>query len=187
MKLTPALTLAEDAQWAMPFAALALAAMSSDVSQRPQDCRTLLKELELIDPARLATNQEIAEVVQGISSVTTLCVPEPTLPVIDALCQGTDAGGLQFMDKEPCSSSDVDRCVQREVAPARRVPEPPPPPATLATSIRAAALSAAAALTASGSQKVGAGHSIQPWFVAGLVLLAVLSSFAGYVISVLSR
>ncbi len=183
MKTAPTLALPAEADWAMPFAALALQAMSPDPSDRPQDCRELLAQLELI-ASRMATNQEIAEVVQGISAVATLCVPEPTLPDTDAVCQGPGpADGMKFMDREACSDPQGDNCMQRLAPALRRVPEPVATAAAIEAP-PAAPLPAAAPLV--GWRRWSGGYSGRAWFVAGLLWLAVFGSLAGYVASVLA-
>lgn len=181
-RTVPPLSLPEDADWAMPFAQLALSAMSPDVSQRPQDCRALIGQLELIDLQRLATNQEIAEVVQGLSAVATLCVPEPVLPATDAVCQ-VDGGNLAFMDREPCASPELERCVQPELPASRRVPAPTPQHTAGEPSLAAPPAPAA---THAGSRAL-AGYSTRIWFMIGLPWLALLGLLAGYVASLLSR
>lgn len=181
--IPPPLTLSEDAEWAMPFAQMALSAMSVDVSRRPQDCRALIEQLELIDPLCLANNQEIADVVQGLSAVATLCVPEPILPATDAVCQA-DRSALQFMDREPCSSLDLERCLQPQLPPQKRVPAPSTGVAARSSMPPRAP---SAAPRASGAGKLGAGPSTRVWFAAALLCLALLGSLAGYIASLLSR
>lgn len=181
-RAVPPLSLPEDAGWAMPFAQLALSAMSPDVAQRPQDCRALIAQLELIDLRCLATNQEIAEVVQGLSAVATLCVPEPLLPATDAVCQ-EDRSGLAFMDREPCLGPGVERCMQPQLPPSRRVPEPSPRAPHEAT----VAAPLARAIAQDGSRALGAGYSTRTWFMVGLPWLALLGLLVGYLVSLLSR
>lgn len=180
----PPLSLAEDAEWAMPFAELALSAMSQDVSQRPQDCRALITQLELIDARLLATNQEIAEVVQGLSAVATLCIPEPVLPSTDAVCQA-DKSTLGFMDREPCASPESERCMQPQPPPSRRVPALAPSPRTPSTSLGASPSTPLVALR--GPRAVRSGYSPRLWLMVGLPWLALLGLLAGYVASLLSR
>lgn len=183
-RTVPPLSLPEDAEWALPFAQLALSAMSPDVLQRPQDCRALIAQLELIDARSLATNQEIAEVVQGLSAVATLCIPEPVLPSTDAACQ-TDKSTLGFMDREPCASPELERCMQPQPPPSRRVPAPTPSPRTPSTSLAASTSTPGVALR--GSRAVRAGYSSRIWLMVGLPWLALLGLLAGYVASLLSR
>ncbi|MEO8177611.1 MAG: hypothetical protein ABI895_02155 [Deltaproteobacteria bacterium] len=174
----PPLTLPAGAEWALPLFELAVQAMNLDVSLRPQDCRSILAQLDLIDLTRLASHQEIAEVVQGISSVATLCVPEPTLPSVDAscLCAGAPiAAGPPGV--EACSQLG-DVCVQPP-APASRVlpvlerapaPVAAPPPSNAAIERRTAA-----------------GFSLRAWFCVGLVCLLTLGLLVGYVTSVMAH
>src|SRR6185369_13218358 len=86
-------------------------------------CRSMLAQLELLDLSRLATHQEIAEVVQGISAVATLCDPEPTLPSVDATCQEATAPKAARPLGEACCCSDAgEACVQPPPPPPRVVP-----------------------------------------------------------------
>ncbi|HKO94518.1 MAG TPA: protein kinase, partial [Polyangiaceae bacterium] len=87
LQLAPSLTLPVDGEWALPALELALQAICLDVNARPQDSRSLVARLEALDAKRLASHQEIAEVVQGISAAATLCVAKPALPSPDATCQ----------------------------------------------------------------------------------------------------
>jgi hypothetical protein len=187
LKVVPPLSLPDDAQWAMPFAQLALQAMCPDVSQRPTDCRGLLQELELVDASRLASHHEIAEVVQGISAVATLCVPEPTFPATDASCQtpsGVDA--IQFDAHEACASSS-ETCVQHEPPPPRRVPEHVPTrPALEAVELPVPTLimSLPARRRASEKQRRSRPYSAG-WalFAVGLLGLLVVGSLVGFLAS----
>jgi protein tyrosine kinase len=178
LRLPPPLALAEDADWALPLAELVMLAMSVDPSQRPPDCRSLLAALEAAS-MRLASPLEIAEVVQGISSVDTLCVPEPTLPEVDASCQTSDQ--LGFMDREPCSAL-TECCAQRQAQSARRIVEAPP--STRIDLAPAVVVPAPpASRTAMAMQQMGSAPSRRAWFVAGLAWLAVLGLLAGFAAS----
>ena len=181
----PPLLLPEEAGWAMPFAARVLSALSPERAERPQDCRVLIGELDLI-AAHLASTQEIAEVVQGISAVATLCVPEPTLPDADAACQ--NEVGVAFMDREPCSNSAQNVCAQRQVRTVRRVAEPPAPsaPADTAPKQPSRELAAQAASAAVQLRNERKSSSQSAWIIAGLVTLAALGSLAGYAASLLA-
>jgi hypothetical protein len=170
----------------MPFATRVLSALSPERSERPQDCRLLIGELDLIS-AHLASTQEIAEVVQGISAVATLCVPEPTLPDADAACQ--NEVGVAFMDREPCSNPSQNVCAQRQVRTVRRVAEPAPAPrAPAETAPRQAPREVDAQPASAAAQRRDQGKSSSQgaWIVAGLVTLAVLGSLAGYAASLLA-
>jgi hypothetical protein len=181
----PPLLLPEEAGWAMPFATRVLSALSPERAERPQDCRVLIGELDLI-AAHLASPQEIAEVVQGISAVATLCVPEPTLPDADAACQ--NEVGVGFMDREPCSNVSQNVCAQRQVRTVRRVAEPAPPRAAADTAPRQPAREIAAppASAALQPRPTGKSSSQGAWIVAGLLTLAALGSLAGYAASLLA-
>jgi hypothetical protein len=187
LRAPPPLTLPEGGEWAMPLAELALQAMGVEPSARPSDCRPLIRELDLI-ASRLATTQEIAEVVQGISAVDTLCVPEPTLPDVDATCQ-SDAGGLGFMDRQPCAAALLPTCAQRPSPLARKIVEatpasaPEPPSAPLAP--LAVEAGPRGSKTVRRLREMSSGSSGRAWFVAGgLIWLAVLGLLAGYAASV---
>jgi protein tyrosine kinase len=179
LRLPPPLALAEDADWALPLAELVMLAMSADPAQRPPDCRALIAALELAS-VRLASPLEIAEVVQGISAVATLCVPEPTLPDVDASCQ--TSGQLGFMDREPCSAP-TECCAQRQVQVARRIVEAPAPSVRSVTAPVIMAPAPPASKTAQAMQQIGSASSRQAWFVAGLAWLAVLGLLAGFAAS----
>jgi hypothetical protein len=190
LKTVPPLSLPDDAEWAMPFAELALQAMSADASLRPQDCRGLVQQLEMLDASRLASHQEIAEVIQGISAVATLCEPEPTLPATDSSCQ-VDAAELlpEWSTAEPCSGAALETCVERRMPSPRRVPEPASTRAatsSLALPARTTLTSPHSRSNAGGVRRPGAGYSARVWWVAGFVWLLVLGSLAGYVASVLA-
>jgi hypothetical protein len=189
LRIPPPLTLPEGGEWATPLAELALQAMSAEPGDRPEDCRSLIRELELV-ASRLATTHEIAEVVQGISTVETLCIPEPTLPDVDAACQSETDGRLGFMDRQPCSGLAVETCAQRLAPVVHRV-APPAAPAAPATVPPLPAVrepqGEALSATAERLRKMGYGSSNRVWFAAGLVCLALLSCLAGYAVSLLTR
>lgn len=180
----PGLTLPEHAAWARPLAELVMRALCHDVPERLQDCRPLLVELEAIG-AFLAKTQEIAEVVQGISHVETLCVPPPTLPDADAACQG-GAERIGFMDRQACQDSRATICAQRPRPAVHRVEAnvvpapvaPQPPPASTGTKPDA--------LPALPLRALEAGSSVRVWLIAGLVVLALLGSLAGFVVSAIA-
>lgn len=185
MRMPPPLTLPEGGEWAMPLAELALQAMGAEPSARPQDCRPLIRELELI-ASRLASTQEIAEVVQGISAVDTLCVPQPTLPDADAYCQ-SEAGGLGFMDRQICEAALMPTCAQRPSPVARKIVEPVSAPEPAVVPLAPVALEPVpeASNTVRRLREISSGSSGRVWFVAGgLLWLAVLGLLAGYALSV---
>jgi hypothetical protein len=188
LKTVPPLSLPDDAEWAMPFAQLALQAMAADPSQRPQDCRGLVHQLELLDASRLASHQEIAEVIQGISAVATLCEPEPTLPSTDASCQAASADPLpEWSTPEACSSATLEACIERQMPAPRRVPEPASARTPSSSQLPArATLASPHARPSVSLRRQGGGYSARVWWVAGFVWLLVLGSLAGYVASVLA-
>jgi hypothetical protein len=162
----------------LPLFEIAVQAMSLDVSLRPQDCRSMLAQLELLDLARMATHQEIAEVVQGISAVATLCEPEPTLPSVDATCMETAAPQVaRPLGGETCSEVG-EVCFQ----------PPPPPPRVVPVIERAPAPVVEPLVTSETSERrTGTGSSPRAWFWVGLLWLATLGLLAGYVTSVMAH
>ncbi len=174
----PPLSLPEDAEWALPLLELASAALNLDVSVRPQDTRSVLARLETIASARLAAHQEIAEVVQGISAASTLCIPEPTLPGVDATCQEVSSvargTGAALCGTEPSACFQVPRPLQQRVNILHPFEPPaPPPPAPVAP-----------------EPPPAQGRAAQPlkmWFGVALLWLAALGLLAGYVTAVLAR
>jgi hypothetical protein len=189
LRIPPPLALPEDGEWAKTLAELALQAMCADPGARPQDCRPILLALEQV-AEHLAATHEIAEVVQGISAVDTLCVPPPTLPDVDASCQSDPSGALGFMDRNRCEAA-VQSCAQRQMPVTRHVIEAPAPPPTPLPIIMAAPVAAAppssAARTVKQLRAMGAGSSSTAWFVvAGLLALALLGLLAGYAASMLA-
>jgi hypothetical protein len=187
LRIPPPLALPEDAEWAKALAELALQAMCADPGERPQDCRPILLALEQL-AEHLAATQEIAEVVQGISGVDTLCIPAPTLPDADTACQSEASGALGFMDRNPCEAA-APRCAQRQMPVTRHVieaPAPPPPPVVVAPAV-AAAPPTTRSRTVKQLHAIGASSSSTIGFVvAGLLALAVLGLLAGYVASMLA-
>jgi len=173
----PPLSLPAGAEWALPLFELAVRAMSLDVSLRPQDCRGMLAELELLDLTRMATHQEIAEVVQGISAVATLCEPEPTLPSVDATCLETSAPLARPLGGESCSGVG-EVCFQ-----------PPPPPPRVVPVIERAPAPVVEPLprVEASERRTGTGSSPRAWFWVGLLWLATLGLLAGYVTSVMAH
>jgi serine/threonine protein kinase len=124
-----------EARWAQPLGQIAVKALNPDPNQRPQDARVMLEEFEAIDAANLASHNEIAEVVQGINSVSSLYEPEPGPPRTDQRCQPP---GPRRADSRRLAMSCIDEtvvisCVQPEAAyhslqpPAPAPPAPPPP------------------------------------------------------------
>lgn len=176
----PPLTLPEEGAWAENVAAVLLRAMCPEMSERPQDCRELLKQLELVT-GRLASTHEIAEVVQGISAVDTLCVPEPMLPEVDAVCQPS-VDHLAFMDRQPCEAC-VTSCAQPRSAPQRRVVAPQAP-ARVVPLPRAQFVpeDVPVSRTVSRLREMSSGPA---WFAASLLWLALLGLIAGYAASFL--
>jgi len=179
--LAPTLTLPVDGEWALPVLELALQAISHDVQARPQDSRSLVARLEALDPQRLASHQEIAEVVQGISAAATLCVAEPTLPSADATCQEAPLAVGRSALASCCT--EVPSCAQplpRQVRlPAVAVRSPVASPAEALTATPTPARDAAAL------RGQAAGPALRVWFLVGLACLATLGVFAGYMASVL--
>lgn len=183
LRAPPPLTLPEHAAWARPFAELVLRALCHDTSERLQDCRPLLVELEAIG-AFLAKTQEIAEVVQGISNVETLCVPAPTLPDPDTACQ-SGAERIGFMDRQRCEDSRALACAQRPRPAVHRVEAP----VVAEPELQPPAVASAPTLGALQKPPVrGAkpNSSAHVWLIAGLVVLALLSAVAGFVVSALA-
>ncbi|HTV19621.1 MAG TPA: protein kinase [Polyangiaceae bacterium] len=189
LRIPPPVMLPEQGEWAKGLAALALQAMGADPDDRPQDCHPFLLELERI-VAHLAAAHEIAEVVQGISDVETLCVPPPTLPDADAACQSLANGTVGFMDRNPCGQALAPTCAQRPRALTQHVVEPPaPPPATPLPAVVAAPVAAEPEPPSCVKQPrdVVPLTSNTAWFVvAGLLALAVLGLLAGYAASTLA-
>lgn len=187
LRIPPPLALPEQGEWAKTLAELALQAMCADPSERPQDCRPILLALEQI-AEHLAATQEIAEVVQGISGVDTLCIPAPTLPDVDAACQSVASGALGFMDRNACEA-DVPCCAQ-QIRITRHVieaPAPPPPQPVVVAAPVAAGPATARSRTVKQLDAIGAGSSSTVGFVvAGLLALALLGLLAGYVASMLT-
>jgi hypothetical protein len=182
LRAPPPLTLPEHAAWARPFAELVLRALCHDTSERLQDCRPLLVELEAIG-AFLAKTQEIAEVVQGISNVETLCVPAPTLPDADAACQA-GAERIGFMDRQRCEDTRALVCAQRPRPAVHRVEAAPAEPERQAPS--AASAPTQGALPKPPARAAHPTVSPYVWLIVGLVVLALLSSVAGFVVSALA-
>lgn len=184
MKAPPPLTLPPGGEWAIPIAELALQAISQEPGQRPADCRSLLALFDALDPALLATNQEIAEVVQGISAVATLCVPEPLLPTPDASCHEPDSG-VNRAHRDVCFTATLE-CARGEVSEARRVGAPGAPPGRPEPSAEIARAPLSAAVRPDAVTVRRARYSPRAWFMAGLLWLAVIGSLAGYVASLLA-
>lgn len=174
----PSLTLPEDAEWARPLLELAHAALNLDVSLRPQDCRAVLERLDAIAAAHLAAHQEIAEVVQGISAASTLCIPEPTLPSVDASCQESASGargpGSAPCGEQPSSCFQVPRALPQRVNILHSF-EPPAP-------VASAPVASAPAATPARS-----GPRLQMWMGVALLWLATMGLLVGYVTSVLAH
>jgi hypothetical protein len=184
IKTPPPLTLPPGGEWAIPLAELALQAMSQDAAQRPADCRSLLARLDGLDPALLAANQEIAEVVQGISAVATLCVPEPSLPIPDASCNEPDVSA-NAAHRDVCCTPTLD-CARGEAPDARRVGVPAAPAAHAEPSADIVHARPSPAVQRDAVTVRRARYSPRAWFVAGLLWLAVIGSLVGYVASLLA-
>jgi hypothetical protein len=187
LRIPPPLALPEQGEWAKTLAELALQAMCANPGDRPQDCRPILLALEQV-AQHLAATHEIAEVVQGISAVDTLCIPAPTLPDVDAVCQLDASGALGFMDRNRCEAA-VPSCAQRQMPVTRHVIEAPAPASlpVVVASPAAAASASARSRTVKQLHAIGAGSPSTVWFVvAGLLALALLGLLAGYVASVLA-
>jgi len=181
LRITPPLTLPVEAEWAMPFAQVALQAMSLEAARRPQDCRALLVQLNAIDVARLASHQEIAEVIQGISAVATLCVPEPTLPATDECCQAEPATNPYHVAATGrCERPVVEACSQPILPKPRRVPEPAPAEARVSVVAAPPVVAVEAPPPSSRLRQLGGSYSGRTWFITGLLWIAVLGSLAGY-------
>jgi hypothetical protein len=185
LRAPPPLILPEGGEWATALAELAMQAMCADPADRPQDCRLLIHELELI-AEHLASTQEIAEVVQGISAVDTLCVPLPTLPDADTACQADATGRLGFMDRQACVGMLAPTCAQRQMPTPRRVVEPvaPAPPTQVAP--RAVPEPQPELSTTVMRLREMGSSSTSAWFVAALLSLLVLGTLAGYAASLLA-
>jgi Protein tyrosine and serine/threonine kinase len=185
LKVAPALTLPADAEWALPVLELALQAMSLDVLARPQDTRGLVARLEALDIGRLASHQEIAEVVQGISAAATLCIAEPTLPSADVPCAEAQLPGARSALATCCT--EMPNC-------APSLPREPRLPAvarpesvgSVLPEIFQAAPASPAADTGALRPRI-AGPTLRAWFFVGLAWLATMGLFAGYVASVLAH
>jgi hypothetical protein len=182
IKTPPALTLPPGGEWAIAIAEVALLAMGQEASHRPADCRELLARFDAIDSALFATHQEIAEVIQGISAVATLCVPEPALPNPDAGCHEPDASS-NGAHRDVCFVATLD-CARGDVPAARRVRTPAAPAEPEPPAFSLNDPGATANVTRSSVSRPG--YPARAWFVAGLLWLAVLGSLAGYVASVLA-
>jgi len=177
----PPLTLPAGAEWALPLFEIAMQAMNLDVSLRPQDCRSLLARLESLEGEQLATHQEIAEVVQGISGVNTLCTPEPRLPTIDAICQDEAPSSRPRPAKSAACSEAGEVCanpppraprVQPTFDLAPMAPPAPPPQQALEAELQSTSASPAPR---------------NAWFWVGLLWLATAGLLAGYVTSVMAH
>jgi hypothetical protein len=175
----PPLSLPAGGEWALPLLEIAMQAMNLDVSLRPRDCRSVLERLSALDGAHLAAHQEIAEVVQGISGVNTLCTPEPRLPNIDASCQDEAPASRPRPARGAACSEMGDVCanpappaprVQPTFEPAPALPSPVP--------------QLAAAERERTSASPGARNA---WFWVGLLWLATAGLLAGYVTSVMAH
>jgi hypothetical protein len=176
----PALSLPADAEWALPLFELAVQAMNLDVALRPSDCRSLLARLASIDEAHLATHQEIAEVVQGISAVATLCVAEPTLPSVDAVCREEMQPGAGRGSAGQVCSSTGETCAQPAPPAPRLLPVAAPPPVQVP-------LVAPPPVQQAQPQQRFSAPSLRAWFGVGLLWLATLSLVAGYLTSVMAH
>jgi serine/threonine protein kinase len=113
-------TLGPDAAWAQPLGQIAVKALSPDPNQRPQEASIVLEELESLDASHFATHHEIAEVVQGINSVSSLYTPEPGPPRTDNKCQPSAPRGVESRrGLKGCSVETPDKvsiCVQPPAA-----------------------------------------------------------------------
>jgi serine/threonine-protein kinase len=176
----PPLSLPAGAEWALPLFEIAMQAMNLDVTLRPQDCRSVLERLASLEGEQLATHQEIAEVVQGISGVNTLCTPEPRLPTIDASCQ-EEAPASRPRPTLNAACSEAGHVCANPPPPAPRVqptfevpPELPPSPAPQVLKEERESTSASPAAR-------------NAWFWVGLLWLATAGLLAGYVTSVMAH
>jgi serine/threonine protein kinase len=88
-------TLPPEAAWAQPLGQIAVKALNPDPKQRPQDTSVVLEELGALDASHFATHNEIADVVQGIASVSSLYTPEPGPPRTDQKCQPSAPRGVE--------------------------------------------------------------------------------------------
>jgi hypothetical protein len=184
LKVAPTLTLPAGGEWALPVLELALEAMSLDASARPQDSRGLVARLEALDISRLASHQEIAEVVQGISAAATLCIAEPTLPSADAPCAQAQLPGAPSALATCCT--EMPNCAP-SVRSEPRLPVvavPEPVGSALPEIFQAAPANPLAAPSA--RPRIG-GPTLRAWFFVGLAWLATMGLFAGYVASVLAH
>jgi hypothetical protein len=176
----PPLTLPAGAEWVVPLFEIAMQAMNLDVSLRPQDCRSVLERLASLEGEQLATHQEIAEVVQGISGVNTLCTPEPRLPNIDATCQEEAPASRPRPATNAACSEAGDVCAN-----------PPPPAPRVQPTFELTPMAAAPAPAQAIEEDLGS-TSASPaprnaWFWVGLLWLATAGLLAGYVTSVMAH
>jgi hypothetical protein len=173
----PPLTLPAGAEWALPLFEIAMQAMNLDVSLRPQDCRSLLARLASLEGEHLAAHQEIAEVVQGISGVNTLCTPEPRLPNIDAACQDEAPESRPRPTLSAACSEAGDVCAN-----------PPPPAPRVQPTFEAPMAPPAPPQVLEEPQSSSASPAPRhAWFWVGLLWLATAGLLAGYVTSVMAH
>lgn len=184
LKVPPPLELPVEAEWLVPFAQVVLQAISYNPAERPQDCRPLLMLLDALDPAHFATQQEIADVIQGLNTLGTLCVPEPTLPTTDASCQeepGTPA--MLRSAHRSCEATELEQCSQPRLPEPRRVPQPhlpePEPEPTPVAVAEPIAQPRPAPATSGWRALMGQAGSM--WFIGVLMCIALLGSLAGYI------
>ena len=176
----PPLSLPAGAEWALPLCEIAMQAMNLDVSLRPQDCRSLLERLASLEGEHLATHQEIAEVVQGISGVHTLCTPEPRLPNIDATCQEEAPASAPRPTLGAVCSEAREVCANPPPPAPRVQPTFELPPATPPSQPRAVTEEQSESTSASPAPR-------NAWFWVGLLWLATAGLLAGYVTSVMAH
>jgi hypothetical protein len=172
-----------EAAWAQPLGHIAVKALSTDPNQRPRDARVMLEGFEAIDESHLATHHEIAEVVQGISSVSSLYTPEPGPPRTDQRCQPP---AQRRMDSRragiSCSDQTIITCVQplaayHSLQPPAPVVQPPVPAPKIIEVERAAPTAKPIA------QRVHSFTAAYPrgvWIGVGLLWILTFGLLVGY-------
>lgn len=204
LRAVPFPVLPSDASWALPLAQMAVQAMHEDPERRPRDCRALLEWFDSLDPALLASHQEIAEVVQGIASVSSLCEPEPSLPRVDSRCAApgmNDAAEAASVSRcadvrDACAQPDAGRYTNPPRASAR------PAPGEAKRDGEAFAREGASLVPATrreprvARESNAAGRAAAPqasvypraaWIALGLIWILTFGLFAGFVVRALLR
>jgi hypothetical protein len=182
MRAAPFPSLPPDADWARPLGEMAVKALSPDPRQRPRDASVMLEQFESIAEAHLATHHEIAEVVQGISNVSSLYTPEPGPPRADQRCQPATTRRTESR-RAPLSCNDdtVITCVQPEAA---FLSLQPPAPAALPVAapkiIMAERVTPVAQGPAAALQRMTAAYPRGVWIGVGLLWILTFGLLVGY-------